>query len=112
MSLDVPLMSVGLDSLSATELARTIGERFHTAVPSTLLFDYPTLSSLVSFAVESGVAEMEAIPDDPGQIVDLRARAAGEHPMLKPARDSIFVSGEYATRFPCRSRAGLRRLVI
>ena len=43
---EVPLMSAGLDSIAATEFTRILGEAVGVALPSTLLFDYPTIRSI------------------------------------------------------------------
>lgn len=40
---EVPLMSVGLDSLGAVELRNGISARFGISLPATFTFDYPTL---------------------------------------------------------------------
>ena len=44
---DAPLMSVGLDSISASEFTNALAERFGTELPQTLMFDYPTVRMLV-----------------------------------------------------------------
>ncbi|MDA9173010.1 acyl carrier protein [bacterium] len=46
MSPDSPLMSAGLDSIGATELSTLLNERLRTELPSTLLFDHPTLRAI------------------------------------------------------------------
>ena len=46
---NAPLMSAGLDSLSATELTSTLSERLNIEIEATALFDYPTLESLADF---------------------------------------------------------------
>ena len=43
ISNDSPLMSAGLDSIGATELARKLGDRLRVVLPSTLLFDHPSV---------------------------------------------------------------------
>ena len=46
---DTPLMSAGLDSLGMVELVSLLSEKFDTELPPTLLFDHPTVSSLVAW---------------------------------------------------------------
>lgn len=46
---DAPLLSAGLDSLSAVELRDELQRRLGTALPSTLVFDYPTTAALQTF---------------------------------------------------------------
>lgn len=53
IALDVPLMSVGLDSISATEFTRLLGERLGISIPATLLFDHPTIASITDFVGSS-----------------------------------------------------------
>ena len=48
VSVDAPLMSVGLDSIGATELSTRLSERLKTELSPTLVFDHPTLQSIVS----------------------------------------------------------------
>ena len=58
-------MAAGLDSLAATELSRELGGQFDIELPSTLLFDHPTMNSVTSFilakfqfnAVDSNIFE-------------------------------------------------------
>jgi acyl carrier protein len=42
-------MAAGLDSIAATELARKLGGQFAVELPSTMLFDHPTTSTVVHF---------------------------------------------------------------
>jgi acyl carrier protein len=48
-------MSAGLDSVGATELSTRLNERLETELPSTLLFDHPSLRSIAgSFEIDGG----------------------------------------------------------
>ena len=53
---DTPLMSAGLDSIAATELANVLAERLGTELPQTVLFDHPTIGALASFAATTSPA--------------------------------------------------------
>ena len=46
---EASLMAAGLDSITATELSRMVGERLEIELPSTLLFDHPATSSMAQF---------------------------------------------------------------
>lgn len=50
---DSPLMQAGLDSVSATEVTRLLSEEFRVTLPSTLLFDYPTVEDISGFLTRS-----------------------------------------------------------
>ena len=53
---DAPLMSAGLDSIAATELANVLAERLGTELPQTVLFDHPTIGAVASFAAATSEA--------------------------------------------------------
>ena len=46
---DTPLMGAGLDSLSAVDLVKTLGQELGTELEPTALFDYPTIGSLSKY---------------------------------------------------------------
>ena len=46
---NAPLMSIGMDSLSAMEFTNAIAARFSMDLPPTVLFDHPTVDSLAKF---------------------------------------------------------------
>ena len=56
IAVDTPLMSAGLDSIAATELANVLAERLDTELPQTVLFDHPTIGAVASFAATTSVA--------------------------------------------------------
>ena len=45
---NTPLMSAGLDSLAATGFAQSLSTESKLELPSTVLFDHPTLDSIAS----------------------------------------------------------------
>ena len=45
-----PLMSEGMDSLSASEFVNALSSRLSIDIAPTQLFDHPTLDSIASFA--------------------------------------------------------------
>lgn len=52
IGLQQPLGELGMDSLLAVELRNVLSEAAGTRLPSTLLFDYPSVSALVDFLLE------------------------------------------------------------
>lgn len=60
---DEPLVAAGLDSLGATDLRKTIAERFGASMPATLAFDFPTVRALATFvARRTALVEQAAAP--------------------------------------------------
>ena len=49
---DAPLLDAGLDSLRAVELRNTLEASFGVSLPSTLLFDYPTISGISELVMQ------------------------------------------------------------
>ena len=88
---DDPLMAAGLDSLGATELQQSLADTLGIELPSTLVFDYPTVNAVAEFlAGKLGAAAAPspsvAVPtvahagaaDGPSWAVAI-AGAAGQH---------------------------------
>ncbi|MDA9173062.1 acyl carrier protein [bacterium] len=48
---NVPLMSIGLDSIAAVELTNSISDSLGVSVSAITLFDHPTLDSIGSYLV-------------------------------------------------------------
>ena len=44
-----PLMSVGLDSIAATELMNTVSDHMGTFISAITLFDYPSIESIARY---------------------------------------------------------------
>ena len=65
---NTPLMSAGLDSLSATEFTSTLSQRLNIEIEATALFDHPTLQSLADFlSSEFSNDVTEALPREEEQ---------------------------------------------
>lgn len=48
---DAPLMSSGLDSLGAVELRNSLEGALGLSLPTTLVFDYPTIDAMADYVV-------------------------------------------------------------
>lgn len=55
VEVEQPLMEAGLDSLGAVELKNALEVKLGKQLPSTMIFDYPTASSLASFLTRTSV---------------------------------------------------------
>lgn len=63
----VRLFDAGLDSMTALELHRDLEKCLSTALPQTLIFDYPTISALSSYLAEKVLGQTPAsVPAPPG----------------------------------------------
>jgi microcystin synthetase protein McyG len=82
LSPDHPLKDLGLDSLMAVELRNRIGRATGRTLSATLLFEYPTVSSLTEFLI--GELGASAAVGAPEQVSPLSpngsGRGAGEDP--------------------------------
>jgi acyl transferase domain-containing protein/acyl carrier protein len=63
----LPLHEIGLDSLMSVELRNALANSLKRSLPATLLFDYPTLESLVRYLAKDIL--MLELPDRPSQQV-------------------------------------------
>ncbi len=77
---DDPLMAAGLDSLGATELQQSLADTLGIELPSTLVFDYPTVNAMAEFLAGrlSSTAAAEGSPRAlPGAVGLASGPAAG-----------------------------------
>ena len=54
VSADSPLMTVGVDSVGAADLATSLSDHFQMELPSTLLFDHPSSRAIANFITLQG----------------------------------------------------------
>jgi acyl transferase domain-containing protein/acyl carrier protein/short-subunit dehydrogenase len=66
------LVELGLDSLMAIDLRKSLEESLACSLPSTLAFDYPTVEALVDYMARD-VLQLEAVADDLATVPDQRA---------------------------------------
>jgi acyl carrier protein len=64
---DEPLMSAGLDSLGSVEFANVLSQKLGLQVPSTLVFDHPTVTAVTAYLaaqmLKSAAAAAAAAPE-------------------------------------------------
>lgn len=82
---DEPLMSAGLDSLGSVEFANVLSQKLGLQVPSTLVFDHPTVAAvtvylaaqmLKSAAAAAAAAGPEALQDEPADALPVASQDA------------------------------------
>ncbi|KAK7241741.1 hypothetical protein SO694_00152034 [Aureococcus anophagefferens] len=61
---DASLMSAGLDSIGATDLAQSLGSALSADMPSTLVFDHPSISAIAAAFAPAAVAAADAAEGD------------------------------------------------
>ena len=88
---DAPLMSVGLDSISATEFTNALAERFDTELPQTLMFDHPTIDAMATFIAETTEAPVAAAAVE-RETVPTRTMAAALTMSGRDAPDRVFLA--------------------
>ena len=69
ISASEPLMAAGLDSLGAVEMRNSLEARLGLELPSTLVFDYPTIAAIAAFVSDSlaiGTEEQDSGMPDAG----------------------------------------------
>ena len=73
---DQPLMEAGIDSLGATELQQKLAESLSIELPSTLVFDYPTIDAMSEFISEQMAGAGANGAND--MVLDMVPRSHGE----------------------------------
>ena len=96
---NAPLMSAGLDSLSATEFTSTLSERLNMEIEATALFNYPTLQSLADFlSSEFSSDEAEALPHEEKQkVAEVRVLETRDERSITIAAWDFSLSGGITT---------------
>ena len=86
---NTPLMETGLTSATAIQLTTALEETLATDLPGTLIFDYPTVDSLVTYLAGCGVH----LPADSPAVA---TAAAAEGPALPSTASSVTTSADAA----------------
>ena len=75
---DEPLMAAGLDSLGTLELRNALEATLNTSLPSTVVFDYPTIAGLAAFLASQagGAAAGRALVAKPVTVAPPRFEAS------------------------------------
>jgi polyketide synthase 7 len=81
---DKALLEYGLDSLTAVELSKRLSERTCLRVPTTVIFDHPTLSALVGYLDERVGRSLasDARASDGKAVAQDSADAVGANPLV------------------------------
>jgi len=85
LTAEQPLMAAGLDSLGAVELRNSLQGQLGLELPSTLVFDYPTVDSIAQYiasklqpaAVQSSIMMGSSVPALADMAVSREVQAAG-----------------------------------
>ena len=92
VTVDMPLMSAGLDSIAVTDLVNVLSKRFEIELPPTLLFDHPTIGSLATHITT--ILPMEVPKESMAKTRDgVLTPAIARTIMTRPAaQDQVFLS--------------------
>nr|BAU61515.1 actin related protein2 [Parachlorella kessleri] len=95
---DTPLMDAGLDSLDMLKLASLLSESLNVALPSTLLFDYPTIAAVAGYISAVGLAgQSTSARESSSQLVDPSSGTSTGATGERRRRSSVFAHGLLST---------------
>jgi acyl carrier protein len=77
---DQPLMEAGLDSLGAVELQQRLSEALAISLPTTVVFDYPSIAAIADRISSDAATATHRVPPDQQEPGFLERRSASEHP--------------------------------
>ena len=107
---NAPLMSAGLDSLAAVVFTNAISDEFGMAFPAVMLFDHPTVDSIVSYLGAEVV-----VPGGAGRSQQSRVCGqTGTHGIVRVAvgsRGISMVGLAFQVSGVTRSESGMRKVV-
>ena len=89
---DAPLMSVGLDSISATEFTNALAERFERELPQTLMFDHPTIDAMANYIAETTAETPVAAVTVERETIEARTMATAVTTSRRDAPDRVFLA--------------------
>ncbi|KAL7066038.1 hypothetical protein ACR3K2_35190, partial [Cryptosporidium serpentis] len=106
MKLNTPFSEIGMDSLSAIEFKNALISKFGIKIPSTALFDYPTLKDIVEyltdslFVEESKKSSLETpyiinSQNTPIAVIGISCRLPGDVMSSDDLWDKVVLSGNY-----------------
>lgn len=96
VSAEVPLMSAGMDSIAATEFTRILSDAVGMGLPSTLLFDHPTIKGISHFV--NSLMNLEGDYDHVVEVLPVQstsvARNSVESAVLQDSKMLAWLSSE------------------
>ena len=94
ISASEPLVAAGLDSLSSVELRNSLEGKLGLELPSTLVFDYPTITAIAQFIAANHTPAAAA--GDADAATAAAAAAAGAVSEAASAEHLVYIRGEVA----------------
>lgn len=85
IDVDRPLPHYGLDSIDAVTLAGDLEDWLNIELPSTLLWDYPTVAAIAGFLEE----QLEAMPEAKAKLVRVEGGKKTQHLVHEDELDDL-----------------------